>query len=425
MSLWAHSVRAVAGFVCGDGYIALKKNTNGSIIPFLKIGQSETNIQNILDMREVYGGHLYKSKNATDTAEACFAWDVTGKDAISFMRLIRDHCLKTSKRDQIDAILSLDWTHLMSVAPDVRSAIVESRNSARGTISEMKRLDDDDPVPAGAMNDEFIAGFFTAEGSITLTGVATMTVGFSQKNDSILRAIQEHLGGIGNLSETGLLIGNAFDNARSLLERIAPHVGTAKRRQIDIALNLAPENKLESVAAMTALKGAQGVVHKKNAKGGVYEKKEHGVVVGFVAKLRDHGRSFTMSSKTMEEKRKLAEEALAEFSKLPWDEPAEPKNKTYNRRAADAPRLPTRLELVKRILVYPVENIGAADRKGLPRGYKPQRLEGPPQLFLGGAKEIEGYFAKDGIVICHSKIAAVLKRKRHHTGGYTFEMAPF
>jgi hypothetical protein len=424
MTTWAHSERAVAGFVCGDGYIFLKKNTNGSITPQLKIGQSETNVQNLLDVRDVYGGHLNKSQSATDTAEACFEWSVTGKDALEFMKLIRDHCLKTSKRDQIDAILSLDWVHLRSVSSDDRDAVVGARNSARSAIAEMKRNDNDDPVPAGAMNDEFIAGFFTAEGSITLTGVASMTVGFSQKNNAILCAIQDHLGGIGNLSESGLLIGNAFGKARSLLERIAPHVGPTKRRQIDIALNLAPENKIESIAAMTALKGAQGVVHKKNAKGGVYEKKEHGVAVGFVAKLRDHQRSFTMSSKTLEEKRELAEEALAEFSKLPWDKPAEPKNRTYNRRAVDAPRLPTRLELVKRILVYPVENIGAADRKGLPRGSKPQRLEGPPQLFIGGAKEIEEYFAKDGVVVCHSKIAAILRGKRHHTGGYTFELSP-
>jgi hypothetical protein len=222
-----------------------------------------------------------------------------------------------------------------------------------------------------------------------------------------------------------VLIGNDFDKARDVLTRIMPFVGSAKRRQIEIALNLSFENKAESVAEMKTLKGSQGVVHQKNAKGGVYEKKEHGVTTGYVAKLRDHTRSFTMTTKTLEEKRKLAEDALAEFAKIPWDVPAAPKNSKYEKRAVVAPRLPTHLEKVKRILAYPVESVGNADRKGRPRGYKPQRLEGPPQLFEGGGKEVEAYFKEAGLIIDHSKIAAVLCGKRNHTGGYAFEIAPF
>jgi hypothetical protein len=407
--MWTDYTASVAGFFCGDGCVQFRKSSTA------KIGQALTNIGNLLDLQKKYGGSIVKSKDATDAADAQYTWSLNGEEARNFMYEIRPHCLKSSKADQIDILLNHEWKHLRYVDDDERHRLEEERRIMKTKIRKLKVEDDDADVAAETMSDAFIGGFFTAEGSIVVTSHTSFNVNFSQKNPAILRAIQAHFGGCGYLSENGLRFGNSHEMATNVLRRIRPYVGPIKLKQIDAALKLDLSNKDEVIEILKTTKGAQGKARKQNAHGGVYEIKLKGVLTGYVAKLRDHAQTFTSTKLSLEEKYKLALEQLENFTKLPWDAVASPKNSKYERKEL-GPRVPTRYELVKQIVCFPANVIKVG------RGSVVERIAGPPFLFTEGAKEIEAYFKGSDTPVAHEKVAACLKGKRKHTFSMLFKL---
>lgn len=365
---WLQDAAAFAGFFDGDGNVKIDGTS-----PVLRINQAGNNQVNLDDVRRATNaGSVRVSRPATDTKAQMTEWAVCGSDAIRIAEMLAPHSLMTSKRDQL--LILADWPNYSKRRED-RARMVER-------VSQLKHAKDE-PIDPSRVTDAYIGGLFTAEGCVAVEGHTTRRVSIAQKCDAVLVAMRERLG-MGRIHGVDLVFRG--EEAIRLLQRIRPFVGPGKLEQVDLALNLTRDNKEETVKSLRRAKGNAGLARRKQAMGGVREIKRDGVVVGFEARLRDNWTSFTEKSRTLEEKRAMAEAKLEEFRALPHDEVAKP----VSRRA---------------ILCYPVDGTRA-------------RIPGPPMLYPGQCAAASA-LVEEGVAA--SNINKCLKGGLRRVKGYFFE----
>lgn len=382
---WLGDPAAFAGFFDGDGCAEI---TRGLTLR-LRIKQAGHNIANLHDLVDVCGSICKNRSESLEKAEA-YDWGVYGQEAVRVAGQLVRHSLLSSKREQLRIIA--DW----NVPCDLEGpALVAHRHRLAQRVKELKKTDDE-PVDPESVTDAYVGGFFTAEGCASVKGHAPWA-SIGQKNTAILHAIRARLG-YGRVH--GCDIEFFGEDAVAFLRRIRPHVGPGKLPQVDLVLGLTRDNKVETVARLRELKGRPGVALRQHAQGSVRVYAKDGVELGYVARLRDHWRTFTDRRLTMEQKRALAEAKLEEFRALPADEVSVPRK----RKVREEPAGP-RKNAPRPVLCYPVHGS--------------EQAAGPPMLFPSLAAA-SAHFEKGGEAVPAGNIHKVLTGKMRRVKSYAF-----
>lgn len=246
----------VAGFFMGDG--CAYRMPDGT--PRISIAQSASELIVLQFLQAVFGGGIlpFSSKNPNNAP--AFVWAIHGKKAVEFAELVRPFVVKSVKALELDILCGV-------------------RN---GDISLTRKDEDDaidcDDVCSNLVKNviyDIISGFFYADGSTYLTGVASSRVSFKQRTRSFLDFTKTALG----VSNKVVKAGDAFqldigrDSKRVLRYIIEPRLPRGSSKQISSALILAvtKQNSSATTGELWKLKGGRASASKKrkNATGGM------------------------------------------------------------------------------------------------------------------------------------------------------------
>lgn len=128
----------IAGFVDGEGYIGLIKNSSKKGIlghyykPCVKIAQKESN-RIILDMlKSQYGGHISKSRQHDNTNPSVM-WEISNRPMVKlFLKDLKDKLIL--KKENLELIL--DFIEL----PTVTNSVSDENKKLRIDIDYQKQL---------------------------------------------------------------------------------------------------------------------------------------------------------------------------------------------------------------------------------------------------------------------------------------------
>lgn len=230
MATLEQSVREyVAGFVDGDGCISLAVPTSKTRTPYpaVQLAQSynRSHPPELKYFKSLFGGAVRMIRDATKTKRRQWQLQVHGKKEVSVMlELLASECLLK----RVEAEEALEY---------IRGGQPEP-NACAARISAMKSCYDLIDVPAAYISDAYLAGLFTAEGSVglyqkrnqwELTACITLVNGHS-----LLEAIREYLG-FGRVYHDRVKF--APSQTIQFLQRVRPHMQRSqKRRQVDVVL---------------------------------------------------------------------------------------------------------------------------------------------------------------------------------------------
>ena len=295
-----------AGFHDGDGNKSGDRN--------VQIHQATENSQVLHRLSELFGGNVGpKADDKRGNRAPSMRLYIGVREATGYAQALASYSLQSRKRVELEVLATTPSTVSRKVFVE---RILAVRHSADDEI-------DDEAVRARmtpAQIDAYFAGFFFADGSPGLqgNGVTGTRITFSQKDPAILHFAERYFGYVGicrgKQSASNWTVNKG---SKELAARLAPFLppGSAKREATELLRDVTEANAKATRARLRALAGNKpsGESRRKNAMGSITKHKIKGVLVGYYARLFEHGRGFTSKTKTLEENRALAEEHLAEL----------------------------------------------------------------------------------------------------------------
>ncbi|CAK9016100.1 WWE domain-containing protein [Durusdinium trenchii] len=235
------------GFFDGDGCVSMEKS-HGVI--HMKICQSLDSAAVLMRFRDFLGGGIYRHSDRTGTKEATLQWKVHG----------------TTMQHAADVLCKFPSMQRAQLQIAAGGAVARADRS--DMIQTLKQLKQMDHVPTTFQSSwPYFAGFFDAEGSITVGGTYVgLHLQVHQKNPFVLEELHSFL-----LKHKLNKWALHSDNSRGAWKLQCRHRATCqltlrhlldsgldlKKRQADLALSLTADNQMQVREAMFELNGNQ------------------------------------------------------------------------------------------------------------------------------------------------------------------------
>ena len=234
------------GFFDGDGCVSLNAASGKCC---LTVGQAINRGSILIRFRQALGGGIYLCHNACGFRRAYLMWKVGGRSAQEAAKLLGS--LPSMKQQQL-RIAMQDTADRGNVADQLKA---------------LKILKQHDHTPDYiSFSWEYIAGFFDAEGCISVTARRpSVALAFSQVNPFILRGVQSFfkskaLGGWSlhqrSRGEWSLECSRA-NEVKTTLQHFLAHGLTLKRTQAELSMSLTTQNHNQVREAVSELNGYQ------------------------------------------------------------------------------------------------------------------------------------------------------------------------
>ena len=222
----------------------------------LQIGQSFDQAEVLVLFKSAFGGGIYKLEDGQGLRKPMLQWRVTGSGAVRAARLLAPHSLV--KRRQLEC--AQDWVQL----------------SRRESVTQRVRsLKQHDSCVEGLCTWAYVAGFFDAEGNISVHGSGTLKLSLSQKFGNVLECLHRFLSGE---LEKGpgirtcrrgcfILAVSATPTSKRMLQKMLQAGMVQKARQARLAIDLTKENLLQTRSQLFDLVGNQKLAKRLDAYG--------------------------------------------------------------------------------------------------------------------------------------------------------------
>lgn len=238
----------LAGFFDGDGCVSLCSST-GRVL--LSVSQSVQRPRILLRFRAAFGGGIYRERDARGAAQASLRWDARGNTVREAASVL--HSLTIMKSAQLHQVLE------GNICRDRRNNVVKA-------LLRLKAHTHEPGHGTGACTWPYFAGFFDAEGSITVRARShSISLIISQTNPYILRVTLAFLEneGLSNWNLYKLSAGSYqlackhLDSAKASLKKLLSRGLCLKRPQAEHCLVLTEKNHAETREAVSQLNGQQ------------------------------------------------------------------------------------------------------------------------------------------------------------------------
>lgn len=170
----------LAGFFDGDGYVGAHTSLSGCT---LSVGQSVCGQEVLLAFLRVFGGTVRVLSHGKGCTRPALNWEIRGKDASLAAQLLQEHCVV--KKEQLSIAATWPSNTLERIHCSSRLAELKKRSLC--------------PPKTARLSWSYVAGFFDAEGCITVCARSkSVKLELSQKDPAVLLSIKSFL-----QSETG------------------------------------------------------------------------------------------------------------------------------------------------------------------------------------------------------------------------------
>ena len=200
---------ALAGFIEAEGSFLITPNNRGRTwLCAMALNQRADDADMLLDIVRVTGLGRLHAVPARRTSRPQVVWSVTSKlECRELVRLLRRFPLRGRKRREfaVWAAAVDQWSaSLHGSSPAVAGALSSRAAELRALrrYVDPERLAPDQaraPAPSGAAISAFLGGFFTGEGSFSLTGKAVASVHLRGDDVDLLRLFRDTFG-VGRVS---------------------------------------------------------------------------------------------------------------------------------------------------------------------------------------------------------------------------------
>ncbi|CAE7473595.1 USP [Symbiodinium sp. CCMP2592] len=237
------SLEYLAGFFDGDG---CARNTWSRSSVRLEIHQSSINAKVLLFFKNLLGGGIYVGRSrGTGLFRPTVRWELSGAGAAHAAALLST--VSSCKQPQLKVISS--WPQCMS-----------ARRQSATNLQLLKKLP---PATANCPSWAFLAGFFDAEGCISVRPSASIVVTLGQKHDPVLHCIKRFLADRGldsslyKARSVSMMVITRTEASREILRQLLSAGLRVKRESARIALRLSSTNFYEVREQLQGLVGNQ------------------------------------------------------------------------------------------------------------------------------------------------------------------------
>ena len=237
----------LVGFFDGDGCVSMTKET-GEVR--LQITQNIDSAEVLLRFRSLLGGSIGRHSASTGSCKAVVQWRVFG----SKMTAAAGTLSRTPSMKQAQLLKAKHGY----IAENDRARVWECLKTLKGSQHV--------PDQWSECSWPYFAGFFDAEGSITVRpAYAGLKLSMDQVNPCVLMHLLHFLREKGlrtwslhhGISCSSLVCTNVKESKKTL-ELLLAHGLLVKRKQANLALSLSAENHLDIRDAISSLNGLQG-----------------------------------------------------------------------------------------------------------------------------------------------------------------------
>ena len=295
----------IAGFFDGDGCVSMRKRTGQMS---MSISQALDSVGVLIHFRDSLGGGVYRGGGQTGTRQALLQWQVCGKA----MQHAAQVLCKVSSRHRAQLRIAAAGT----IAEADRSDVAQ----------KLRLLKQKDNVPASFhCSWSYFAGFFDAEGSISVFGSHVgLHLQVEQKNPFVLQELHSFLHE-GELTKWKLrLRANGFSTlvctdlatCKLTLRHLLDAGLDLKQRQAALALSLSTDNDKHVREAIIGLNGLQNS-YKRLDDAGIDRAKEIKLLCGKCRKAssKQEGELLQVKLEGLREEHKL-QNLITKFKRL-------------------------------------------------------------------------------------------------------------
>ena len=237
----------LVGFFDGDGCVSLTKDT-GKVQ--LQITQNIDSAEVLLHFRSVLGGSIGRQSASTGSKKAKVQWRVYGSKM-------------SAAAETLSRIPSMKQAQLLMAK---QGYIAENDRARVWECLKMFKRRQHVPDRWSECSWPYIAGFFDAEGSITVRPAsAGLQVRLDQVNPCVLMHLLRFLHEkqlqtwrLHHSTSCSSLVCANVKESKKTLELLLAHGLLVKRKQANLALSLSAENHLDIRDAISSLNGLQG-----------------------------------------------------------------------------------------------------------------------------------------------------------------------
>eukprot|EP00747_Dinoflagellata_sp_TGD_P113715 gnl/TRDRNA2_/TRDRNA2_171777_c1_seq1.p1 gnl/TRDRNA2_/TRDRNA2_171777_c1~~gnl/TRDRNA2_/TRDRNA2_171777_c1_seq1.p1 ORF type:complete len:408 (-),score=20.23 gnl/TRDRNA2_/TRDRNA2_171777_c1_seq1:86-1309(-) len=254
----------LAGFFDGDGCVTCTSVSRSGCE--LKVSQAADHAEVLFDFLRVFGGSIRNLSAAAGPRSACVQWVVGSQESRHAADML--HSFSSVKRPQLQ--IAAAWPKCS-----------DERNAKHAELRRLK----DTSQPTGVVRSwAYVAGFFDAEGCITVpAGSCSLTLFMAQKYRPVLDSISEFLNAESIPSkvcsrttrESHTLYVSSNEHCRLVLIRMLDGGLLRKRRAADIALALSKQNHEYTRNELSRLAGNQGRYRLLDARGSAHSREVH------------------------------------------------------------------------------------------------------------------------------------------------------
>ena len=246
----------LVGFFDGDGCVSMNRKTGDAR---LVISQNVDSANVLLHFRSLLGGSISRQAAPTGSQKATLRWQVCGSKM-------------SAAAETLSRIPSMKQAQLLMAK---QGYIAEYDTARVGECLKMFKRRQHVPDRWSECSWPYFAGFFDAEGSITVVPAsAGLQVRLAQVNSCVLMHLLRFLHEKGlrtwslyhGTSCSSLVCANVKESKKTL-ELLLAHGLLVKQKQANLALSLSAENHLQIRDAISSLNGLQGRYKRLDSEG--------------------------------------------------------------------------------------------------------------------------------------------------------------
>lgn len=245
----------LVGFFDGDGCVTMNKQTGHFQ---LSISQSVDSVQVLLHFRTMLGGGVYKKGRATGCQKATVQWSIKGTK-------MRQAAMSLSR------LPSMKQAQLL-IAGRGKVALNDRALMERTLRSFKQKHHVPRPLPRCSW--PYFAGFFDAEGCVSVGANHGLRLQLEQVNPGVLVQLQSFLyrnqlqsWSLNHYARRSALTCWNLDERKKSLERLLASGLLVKRQQAELAVSLTASNHLRTRDAISALNGWQNCYQRLDREG--------------------------------------------------------------------------------------------------------------------------------------------------------------
>lgn len=168
----------LGGLVDGDGSVCILKCKDGYV---LAVMFSQTNINIMYVLQNMYGGYIYKRKNKkNDTDKRQYSYRICGLEARKILLDLEKGCILKLKQVK----LAIEYLEL------INNPGLEEKKKYYKMISDLNKSDNkmNPSLPYDSITNEFMSGLFDSEGCICVSGnnYGSISIGIAQKSNPLI-----------------------------------------------------------------------------------------------------------------------------------------------------------------------------------------------------------------------------------------------